>query len=141
MLSRGSFEHLAEGFRGVALFMAGHLLGGAGDHDAATVFAAIGSKVDDPIRGLHHIQIMLDHHHRVAQVHEALQNVKKFADIVEVQAGGGLVQQVERAAGLALAQLLGQFDALRFAAGEGGGGLPEVDVAEADVLTCKVSRL
>src|ERR1035437_5921175 len=129
-----SFEHLAQRFRGVAFLMAGHLFGGAGNHDAAAVLAAIGPPVDDPIRSLHYIQIMLDYHHRVAQVHQALQNLEQFADIVEVQAGGRLIEQVKGAAGLALAEFLGQLDTLRLAAGERGGGLSEVDVAQAYVV-------
>src|SRR5713101_2009202 len=49
-----------------------------------------------------------------------------------MQAGGGLVEDVEGAAGLALGKLAGELDALGFATGEGGGGLAELDVAEAD---------
>src|ERR1035438_5324537 len=48
-----SFQHLAERFGGVALLVPGHLLGSAGDHDAAAVLAAVGPQVNDPIRGLH----------------------------------------------------------------------------------------
>ena len=36
-------------------------------------------------------------------------------------------------AGLAFGEFAGELDALGFAAGEGGGGLAEMDVAEADV--------
>jgi hypothetical protein len=50
-----------------------------------------------------------------------------------MQAGGRLVEDVERAAGVALGQLQRQLDALRLAAGERGGRLAELDVAEADV--------
>src|SRR5229473_3229939 len=49
-----------------------------------------------------------------------------------MQAGGGLVEDVQGAAGLALGKLAGELDALGFAAGEGGGGLAELDVAETD---------
>ena len=54
-------------------------------------------------------------------------------DVVEVQAGGGLVEDVEGAARLAPRQLAGELDALGLAAGEGGRALAEADVAEADV--------
>jgi len=37
--------------------------------------------------------------HGVAEIDEALQDVEKFSHVVEVQAGGGLVEDVERAAG------------------------------------------
>src|ERR1035441_10991304 len=44
--STASFQHLAERFGGVALLVPGHLLGSAGDHDAAAVLAAVGPQVD-----------------------------------------------------------------------------------------------
>jgi hypothetical protein len=50
-----------------------------------------------------------------------------------MQTGGGLVQDVERAARGPLGQLTGQLDALGFAAGEGGGRLTQFDVAEPDI--------
>ena len=46
-----------------------------------------------------------------------------------MQAGGGFVEDVERSAGVAFGEFQGEFDALGFAAGEGGGGLAEADVA------------
>ena len=60
---------------------------------------------------------MLDDEDRVAQVHEAVDDAEQLADVVEVQAGGRLVEDVERASGVRLAQLAGQLDALRLAAG------------------------
>jgi hypothetical protein len=60
-------------------------------------------------------------------------DLEELADVVEVEAGGGLVEEIEGAAGLALGELASELHALSFAAGEGGGGLAEVDVAEADV--------
>ena len=50
-----------------------------------------------------------------------------------MQAGGRLIEDVQRAAGVAFGQLQREFDALRFAARECGGGLTERDVAEADI--------
>ena len=47
-----------------------------------------------------------------------------------MQAGGGFVEDVECSAGVAFGEFQGEFDALGFAAGEGGGGLAEADVAE-----------
>src|SRR5207247_10491579 len=52
--------------------------------------------------------------------------------IIEMQSRGGVVEDVERAAGLALGELAGKLDALGFAAGKSSSGLPERDVAEAD---------
>ena len=46
-----------------------------------------------------------------------------------MQAGGGFVEDVERYTGVAFGEFQGEFDALGFAAGEGGGGLAKADVA------------
>ena len=54
--------------------------------------------------------------------------------VLEVQARGGLVQNVERPAGLALAQLARQLDALRFAARKRRGGLAQMNVAQTHVV-------
>ena len=62
-----------------------------------------------------------------------MQDFKQLADVIEVQAGGGLVEQVERLAGLPLRELLGELHALGFAAGKRSGGLAEMDVAQAHV--------
>jgi len=43
-----------------------------------------------------------------------------------MQAGGGLVEDIQGAAGLTLGEFAGELDALGFAAGEGGGGLGRV---------------
>src|SRR6185295_1047100 len=94
---------------------------------------ALGPEVDYPVGGLDHVEVVLDDQHRVAGVAQAVQDVQQHLDVVEVQAGGGLVEDVERAAGVALGELERKLDALRFAAREGGCRLPEPHVAEADV--------
>src|SRR5690606_26818417 len=73
-----------------------------------------------------------DDDHRVALLDELVEDLEQLRDVVEVEAGGGLVEDVEGAAGGALGELLGELDALRLAAGEGGGLLADVDVGEAD---------
>ena len=62
------------------------------------------------------------------------EHAEQLPDVVEVQAGRRLVEQVERPPGRALGQLLRELDPLRLAAGERRRRLPEADVAEADVL-------
>ena len=51
-----------------------------------------------------------------------MEHLEQKADVLEVEAGGGLVEDVERAARVALGQLRGQLDPLRLAAGERRGG-------------------
>jgi hypothetical protein len=82
----------------------------------AAAGAAFGAHVDHPVGGLDHVQVVLDDDDGVAGVAQLVQHLQQQLDVVEVQAGGGLVQDVERAAGVALAQLQRQLHALRFAA-------------------------
>jgi hypothetical protein len=49
-----------------------------------------------------------------------VEHLDQLGDVVEVQAGGRLVEDVEGAAGGALRQFLGELDALRLAAGQRG---------------------
>ena len=76
---------------------------------------------------------MLDHHHRVAVVAQPVQHFKQLSDVVEVQAGGWLIEYVERLAGVALGQLPGQLHPLRLAAGQRGRALSQFDVGQAHV--------
>ena len=101
--------------------------------DRATAGAAFGTHVDDPVRGLDDVQVVLDHEHRVALVDKRLQHTEQLRDILEVQAGGRFVEDVDGPAGGALLQLGGQLDPLRLATRQRRGRLPEPDVAEADV--------
>src|SRR5882672_5575427 len=73
-----------------------------GDDFAAAV-AAFGAEVDHPVRGFYHFEIVLDDHDGVALRYQFVQHFQQFLDVVEMQAGGRLVQDVERAAGGALA--------------------------------------
>src|SRR5437899_9037622 len=128
----GDAEDAGEDLAGVGFFGAGDEFGRALRDDAAAAFAALGAKVDDPVGLLDDVEMVLDDEHGVAEINEALQHVEELANVIEVQAGGGFVENVERAAGLAFGKFAGQLDALGFTAGERGGGLAEGDVAEAD---------
>ena len=66
-------------------------------------------------------------------VDQPAEHAEQLADVLEVQAGGRLVEDVEGAAGRALLQLGGELDPLRLAAGQRRRRLAEPDVAEADV--------
>src|SRR3569623_2101471 len=105
----------------------------AGRDDLATTGAALGPEVDDPVRGLDLVEVVLDHEHGVAVVDEAIQHLEQLLDVAEVKAGGRLVEQVQRAAGLDASELARELHALRLASGECRRRLAERDVAEADV--------
>ena len=118
---------------GVGVGGVGDQLGRAVRDDAATAFAALGAHVEEVVGVADDVEVVLDDDDGVAEVGEAVQDFEQLADVVEVEAGGGLVEEIEGAAGLALGELAGELHALGFAAGERGGGLAEMDVAEADV--------
>jgi hypothetical protein len=72
---------------------------------------------------------VLDDHHRVAQLDEAVER-EELAHVVEVEVGGELVEQVEGAPGLVLAELSRQLDSLRLATRQRGRRLAQTDVAQ-----------
>ena len=119
---------------GVGGFRLGDGFGGADRDDVAAFVAAFGAHVDDPVGGLDDVEIVLDNKHGVAGVGQALQERDQLLDVGEVQAGGGLVEDIQRLAGRALAELAGELDSLRFAAGELRGRLSEADVVEAHLV-------
>ena len=51
-----------------------------------------------------------------------------------MQAGGGLVEDVEGLPGIALGEFFGQLDALGFSPGQGGGLLAQGDIAQAHIV-------
>ena len=77
--------------------------------------------------------LVLDHDHGVAGVDQAVQLRHQLVDVGRMQAGGRLVEHVERVAALRALQLGGELDALRLAARQLGGGLAQPQVAQADV--------
>src|SRR6185437_15933359 len=128
---RRGVEGGGEGGAGVGFFVAGDLFGGAVSDDAAAAVAAFGAEVDEPVGLLDDVEIVLDDDDRVAQIDESLQNIEKFFHVVKMQAGGWLVENVKRAAGLAARKFAREFGALCFSAGKSGGGLAELDVTQA----------
>ena len=61
----------------------------------AAAVAAFRTQVDHPIRALDHFQIVLDDQHAAAVLDQPLEGIQQLGDIVEVQAGGGLVEDVQ----------------------------------------------
>ena len=76
---------------------------------------------------------MFDDDQRVAVVAQRVDDLQQQRDVVKVQAGGRFVEDVERAARVALGQFERELDSLRFAARQRGRALAELDVAEPDI--------
>ena len=78
----------------------------------ATAAATLGPEVDQPVGGFDHVQIVLDHHHGVPQIDESLQHFQQLRQIVKVQAGRWLVEQVECASRVGACEFRREFHAL-----------------------------
>src|SRR5579871_3994583 len=102
----------------MALFNEGDLFGCALSDDVAASVAALWSHVDEPVRCFDDIHVVFDNQDGVASIYQAMQNIEEALNIGEVQAGGWLVENIERAPGGYAAQLFGKLDTLRLAAAE-----------------------
>jgi len=69
----------------------------------------------------------------VADIGQAMQDVQELADIVEVQLGGWLVQDVQGPAGAPFAEFPRELHPLRLPARERGSRLAQFEVAQADL--------
>ena len=92
-----------------------HVFGRPHSNDLPSPHAAVRPQIQNPIRRLDDVEIMLDYHHGVALVDEAVENFEELAHILEMEAGGRLVEDVERLSGGAAREFLGELDALRLA--------------------------
>src|SRR5690606_18320611 len=101
--------------------------------DPAAGLSALRAQVDDVVGVRDDVEVVLDDDHGVAGIHQAREHRQQPFDVGEVQPRGRLVQDVEGATGAGPRQLPGELDALRFAAGQGGGGLPDLQIPEPDV--------
>ncbi len=119
----------------------------AGDDDFAAGIAALGTEIDDPVRGADHVEVVLDDDQRVPGRDQLAQCAHQLGHVVEVQAGGGLVEEQQRSLACQLAadrqiadagfRRLGEepcnFQPLRLAARERRHRLAELHVFEAHV--------
>lgn len=90
-------------------------------HLSAPVSAA-GAHVDHPIRGCDQLRAMLYHHNGISLIHQTAQQRQKPRHVPAVEAGGGLIQNVDIPGFL---QFAGQLQPLGLAAGEGAGRLAQ----------------
>ena len=103
--------------------------GASCDH-ASTGGAGAGTEVDDVVGARDKREVVLDHDDGGAAVDQPVEKRDEPGGVGEVQAGGGLVENV---GGGRFLQARGEFEALALAAGQGGQRLAEGDIAEVDV--------
>src|ERR671918_895882 len=101
--------------------------------NAASSGAALRSEIDDVIRRLDDIEVVLDHNHRVSSIDQAVKHTEELRDIVEMQPGGRLVEYVEGPSSGAFGQLRSQLHALSLTARKSRRRLTHLYVTETDV--------
>src|ERR671919_1324722 len=101
--------------------------------NAASSGAALRSEIDDVIRRLDDIEVVLDHNHRVSSIDQAVKHTEELRDIVEMQPGGRLVEYVEGPSSVAFGQLRSQLHALSLTARKSRRRLTHLYVTETDV--------
>ena len=101
-------------------------------HDVAAVLAGAGADVDDPVGRGDGVLVVLDDDQGVAEVAQPGQRGDQPPVVALVQADARLVEHVEHP-DQAGADLGGEPDPLRLAAGQRAGGAVEGEVVEADV--------
>jgi hypothetical protein len=105
---------------------------GADGDDLASMHSGTGAEVDDVIRGLDGLAIVLHHHYGVPHVAQMPERREEAAVVTRVESDRGLVEDVDDA-GQLRANLAREPDALRFPAGERRGETIERKIPEPDV--------
>lgn len=108
----------------MALRISRYLLRRAHRHDLPTATAAFRPEINDPVCRLDYVQIVFNNHNGIAPILQFVQDFQQLFDVVEMQASGRLVQDIQGLAGIALGQFAGQLHPLRRAAGRVGGAMP-----------------
>src|SRR5258708_9173818 len=67
----------------------------AGHNYLSATAAAFRAEIDDPVCNLDDIHIMFNAKHRAAGVNELAEGREQLTDVVKVEAGGGLVENIE----------------------------------------------
>src|SRR5438128_822342 len=86
------FKQFAQKTAGVRAFVASDLLGTAFSYDFSTAIPSLRAKVEHPISLGDELDIVFDYEHRMAGVHQTLQNLDQALHIGHVQADCGFFQ-------------------------------------------------
>ena len=133
-------------FARIRAFTHRNLLGRTRTNDRTASVTALGSEVDDMVRRLDHVEIMLDDEHGIAVFAKAIQNGEQLCHVVRMKSRRRLIENIDGLARAALGKLGRKLDSLRLAARKGRGRLPDLDVAETNVvkgleLSCELRHI
>ena len=123
------FQFLGKKLGSIAFAAVGDFLGSTGDNDGAAATATFRSHVDDVVGLTDDVEVVLDDDDGIAAIDEATEHLYEDADVLEMETGGGLVEDVEGLAGVFLGELGSELDALTLTARKGGGGLAEFNIS------------
>ena len=76
-----------------------HSFGGARGNNSAAPITAFRADINDPIRGLDHVEIVLDYDDSIALILQLKQHYQELTHVFEVQPRCRLVQDIECAVG------------------------------------------
>src|SRR5690606_17123326 len=102
-------------FAGVAGRIGRNLFGCSRGYNLSPGSTTLRTEVDDVVRALDDVHIMLDHQYGVALINELLQHVQQMCDILEVQPGSGFIKDVKRFTCVAFGKFGSQLHPLRLA--------------------------
>ena len=100
----------------------------------AAVLAAFRTEIDDEVGGLDDVQVVLDDQQRVPGFEQLPERRQQLGDVVEMQPGGRLVEDVEQTLAAVRRQVRRDLDALRLSARQRRRRLAEPQVAEPDLV-------
>src|SRR5260370_1053685 len=129
-----SVQDAREKAAGVRLRIARHLLGSSRRDDLAALVASLGTHIDQPVRGFDDVKIVFNDQQRSASFEQLAERAEELGDVIEVQTRGRFVENVKEALVVGAAEMRGQFQALRFPAGERCRRLPETQIAESNFI-------
>src|SRR5262245_33239509 len=127
-------QHGPKVLAGIGGFNLGNLRRRAGCHDDAAVFAAFGAQVDQIVRGLDDVEIVLDDEQRVSRFEELPERGEQLRDVIEMQPRGRLVENVEKPFTAVRRQVRRDLDPLSLTTRQRRSGLSQAEVAEADLV-------
>ncbi|MEX2153023.1 MAG: hypothetical protein WD825_06750 [Gemmatimonadaceae bacterium] len=104
--------------------------------DFSSAKSRFGPEVDHPVRELDDIEVVLDEHHCVSRVHQPVEDVRQLLDVLEMEARGWLVHQVQLPSGppVRRRELPRDLEALGFASRERRRRLAEPEIAKPHLL-------
>ena len=98
----------------------------AGRDDQPAARAGLRAEIDDVVRALDHLEIVLDDEQAVPLLDQPVEDAHEQRDVVEMQAGRRLVEDEQRVRLALIDEPLDELEPLGFAAGSTFSGWPSV---------------